>query len=398
MNLCIRAELGPDHQHAVPLGIADVDVGKGFTPREMQDTGDGDLSKEHSFLDILTGHEHTHGQLGHGGGTNHPLNAPAPLEGELSGLVDPFGDDEVNHLFIAHVEIRAVDQRIAVHLELDGTPRGDIAAVADGFKVLTFVKSTVTHSLQSGGQSDLGQIHNALTGGVSDADKTIGEIDLLEQTAIAEGHISDHGDGRGDMNTPQGAAILEHPVGDLGQTLGEDDRLNGKPRKGVDGQGGQGGWDGQPLEGGQAAQSIALNRGDILSDDHIGYVHALAHGGDAHHGEAIVISGDKYLGICTGAKTRDGIARSVLGQLILETLALGHIRAADLTDTVHKVVNTADISFGLVVGIDEGALRGIVVSVAAKGAGGHGEGKERQQENRDTFHMEFLSWPVTTYF
>ena len=252
--------------------------------------------------------------------------------------------------------------------------------------------------MQSGGQSDLGEVYNALEGGASNADKSIGKIDLPQETAIAEGHISDHGDGRGDMNTPQGAAILEHPVGDLGQTLGEDDRLNGKPRKGVDGQGGQGGWDGQPLEGGQAAQSIALNRGDILSDDHIGYVHALAHGGDAHHGETVVFSGNENLGIGTGAKPRDRVARSVLGQLILEALALGHIHAADLTDTVHKVVNTADLSFGLVVGIDEGALRGIVVSVAAKGAGGHGEGKQRQQENRNTFHIEFLSWPVTTYF
>ena len=331
MNLCIRAELGSDHQHAVPLGIADVDIGEGFTSREMQDAGDGDFPKEHSFPDILTAHEHPHGQLGHGGGTNYPLNAPAPLEGELSGLVDSLWDDEVNHLFTAHVEIRTVDQRIAVHLELDGTPRGDIAAVADGFEVLTFVKSTVTHSLQSGRQGDLGEVYNALEGGASNADKSIGKIDLPQETAIAEGHISDHGDGRGDMNTPQGAAILEHPVGDLGQTLGEDDRLNGKPRKGVDGQGGQGGWDGQPLEGGQAAQSIALNRGDILSDDHIGYVHALAHGGDAHHGETVVLGGNENLGIGTGAKPRDRVARSVLGQLILEALAFGHIRATVLT-------------------------------------------------------------------
>lgn len=391
MNLCIRAELGPDHQHTVSLGIADVDVGKGFTPRKMQDTGDGDLPKENSFLDILTGHEHTHGQLGHGGGTDHPLNAPAPLEGELSGLVDSLWDDEVNHLFTAHIEIRAVDQRIAVHLELDGTPRGDIAAVADGFKVFALVKGAVADGLQGGGQGDLGEVYNALEGGASNADKSIGKIDLPQETAIAEGHISDHGDGRGDMNTPQGAAILEHAVGDLGQTLREGNRLNGKPRKGVDGQGGQGGWDGQPLEGGQAAQSIALNRGDILSDDHIGYVHALAHGGDAHHGETVVLGGNENLGIGTGAKPRDRVARSVLGQLILEALALGHIRAADLTDTVHEVMDTADLGFGLVVGIDEGALRGIVVSVAAKGAGGHGKGKQRQQENRDTFHMEFLS-------
>ena len=181
------------------------------------------------------------------------------------------------------------------------------------------------------------------------------------------------------MNTPQGAAILEHPVGDLGQTLGEDDRLNGKPRKGVDGQGGQGGWDGQPLEGGQAAKSMALRRGNVLSDDHIGDVHALPHVGDAHHRKAIVFSRNENLGVGTGAEPHNRVARSVLGQLKCKPLTFGHIGTTALTMSVHKIVDAANLNIGLVVGIDKGFPLDISVFFTTKGAGSHKKGKQKEQ-------------------